>query len=63
MPAPFAVTVISRRRVTVSPSKAPGIPRSAVYLDLELCGRGEVKELGLAGRRESLSGKGKYEAE
>src|SRR3984957_21048343 len=33
-PAPCAVPVMKRRRVTVSPSKAPGIPRSAVYLDL-----------------------------
>src|SRR5579871_5957956 len=33
-PAPCAVPVMNRRRVTVSPSKAPGIPRSAVYLDL-----------------------------
>ena len=34
IPAPCAVSVMKRRRVTVSPSKAPGIPRSAVYLDL-----------------------------
>src|SRR5579872_3181549 len=33
-PAPWAVPVMNRRRVTVSPSKAPGMPRSAVYLDL-----------------------------
>src|ERR1700730_3089207 len=33
-PAPCTVPVMNRRRVTVSPSKAPGIPRSAVYLDL-----------------------------
>src|SRR6202142_756553 len=33
-PAPCAVPVMKRRRVTVSPSKAPGMPRSAVYLDL-----------------------------
>ena len=32
-PAPCAVTFMNRRRVTVSPSKAPGIPRSAVYLE------------------------------
>ncbi len=29
-----APTVMKRRRVTVSPSKAPGMPRSSVYLDL-----------------------------
>src|SRR5580698_8977648 len=33
-PAPCTVPVMKRRRVTVSPSKAPGIPRSSVYLDL-----------------------------
>jgi hypothetical protein len=33
-PAPCAVSVIMRRRVTVSPSKAPANPRSSVYLDL-----------------------------
>src|ERR1700744_2927262 len=33
MPAPWTVRVISRRRVTVSPSNAPGMFRSAVYLD------------------------------
>ena len=33
-PAPCAVQVMKRRRVTVSPSKAPGISRSAVYFDL-----------------------------
>ncbi len=33
-PAVCAVPVMKRRRVTVSPSKAPGIMRSAVYLDL-----------------------------
>src|SRR5579863_8953995 len=33
-PPACAVPVMNRRRVTVSPSKAPGIPRSAVYLDL-----------------------------
>ena len=32
--AAFALPVMKRRRVTVSPSKAPGIIRSAVYLDL-----------------------------
>src|SRR3712207_7708959 len=32
-PAVCAVPVMKRRRVTVSPSKAPGIPRPAVYLD------------------------------
>src|SRR3954469_22989791 len=32
-PAPCAVSVMKRRRVTVSPSKAPGISRSAVYFD------------------------------
>ena len=31
-PAPWAVRVMNRRRVTVSPSNAPGIPRSRVYL-------------------------------
>src|SRR3954453_9191595 len=34
IPAPCAVSVMKRRRVTVSPSNAPGTPRSAVYLDL-----------------------------
>jgi hypothetical protein len=33
-PAVWAVPVMKRRRVTVSPSKAPGIIRSAVYFDL-----------------------------
>src|SRR3954451_14109235 len=32
-PAPWATPVIRRRRVTVSPSKAPGMFRSTVYLD------------------------------
>src|SRR3954471_19987118 len=32
-PAACVVSVIIRRRVTVSPSKAPGMLRSAVYLD------------------------------
>src|SRR5215212_4148968 len=31
-PAALAVRVIMRRRVTVSPSNAPGMPRSRVYL-------------------------------
>src|SRR5215213_5767574 len=31
-PAPWTVTVMNRRRVTVSPSNAPGMPRSRVYL-------------------------------
>ena len=35
-PAPCAVSVIMRRRVTVSPSKAPAKPRSSVYLRLRL---------------------------
>src|ERR687888_329338 len=38
-PAPCTVSVIMRRRVTVSPSKAPGMLRSAVYLDF-VCLRG-----------------------
>src|ERR1700677_3758142 len=33
-PAAWPPTVMNRRRVTVSPSKAPGMPRSRVYLDL-----------------------------
>src|SRR5277367_6828175 len=33
-PALCTVPVMNRRRVTVSPSNAPGMPRSAVYLDL-----------------------------
>ena len=37
-PATWAVPVMNRRRVTVSPSKAPGICRSAVYLRLGLVG-------------------------
>src|SRR3954452_11984761 len=43
-PAPCAVSVMKRRRVTVSPSKAPGINRSAVYLDLgSLRGEGTAR--------------------
>ena len=33
-PAAWLETVMNRLRVTVSPSKAPGICRSSVYLDL-----------------------------
>src|SRR3954471_7664628 len=33
-PVRWTVPVMKRRRVTVSPSNAPGMPRSAVYLDL-----------------------------
>src|SRR3954452_16087329 len=33
-PAPWVMPVMKRRRVTVSPSNAPGIWRSAVYFDL-----------------------------
>ncbi len=33
-PAPFTVPTMNRRRVTVSPSKAPGMLRSAVYFGL-----------------------------
>src|ERR1700735_2943813 len=32
-PALWVTAVIKRRLVTVSPSKAPGIPRSAVYFE------------------------------
>ena len=32
-PAPWTVRPMSRRRVTVSPSNAPGISRSLVYFD------------------------------
>ena len=32
-PAPWTVKPIRRRRVTVSPSNAPGMRRSDVYLD------------------------------
>ena len=32
-PTPFAPRTISRRRVTVSPSNAPGMFRSSVYFD------------------------------
>ena len=32
-PAPLAARFINRRRVTVSPSNAPGMPRSSVYFD------------------------------
>ena len=32
-PEPCAASVMKRRRVTVSPSNAPGMLRSAVYLD------------------------------
>src|SRR5207302_4910071 len=35
-PAVWALPVMKRRRVIVSPSKAPGIKRSAVYLDVYL---------------------------
>src|SRR4051794_41756169 len=38
-PAPCAVSVIIRRRVIVSPSKAPGMLRSAVYFGFG-CRRG-----------------------
>ena len=34
-PLPCVTTFMNRRRVTVSPSNAPGICRSAVYLDLK----------------------------
>src|SRR4051795_700656 len=33
-PVTLTAPVMNRRRVTVSPSNAPGMPRSAVYLDL-----------------------------
>src|SRR5215218_1341191 len=45
-PAPWAVAVMKRRRVTVSPSKAPGMPRSAVYLLL-----GSLRPSAMGGRR------------
>jgi hypothetical protein len=38
-PAALAVPVMSRRRVIVSPSNAPGSPRSSVYFDREPRGR------------------------
>jgi len=44
-PATFAVPVMNRRRVTVSPSKAPGIMRSAVYL-LLVCRRSSAISAG-----------------
>src|SRR3954462_8679251 len=40
-PATLAAPVMNRRRVTVSPSKAPGIRRSVVYLDL-ICRRSAI---------------------
>src|SRR3954466_1031805 len=40
-PATFVVRDIIRRRVTVSPSKAPGMLRSAVYFDC-CCLRGSA---------------------
>ena len=43
-PAVCVVSVMNRRRVTVSPSKAPGMLRSAVYLD---CGSLRVSGKGL----------------
>src|SRR3954451_13351226 len=41
-PAPCTVRVINRRRVTVSPSNAPGMFRSAVYLDCGCVLRGSA---------------------
>ena len=42
-PAASAPPVMNPRRVTVSPSNAPGVPRSLVYRDLRLgfCLEGE----------------------
>src|SRR3954451_18633041 len=40
-PAARAPPLNSARRVTVSPSYAPGMPRSAVYFDFGLWGRSE----------------------
>src|ERR1700690_2274090 len=51
-PAPCAVPVMNRRRVTVSPSKAPGIPRSAVYFDLLGLRVGANDAPGIPGERE-----------
>src|SRR3954449_11685139 len=50
-PAPWTVSVMNRRRVTVSPSKAPGMFRSAVYLDL-----GVWRRSGMALGRRTISG-------
>src|SRR5690242_17990064 len=47
-PAPLAVPTMNRRRVTVSPSNAPGIFRSAVYF--ESLG---LRRLGTSGERRS----------
>jgi hypothetical protein len=54
-PAMCTVPVMSRRRVTVSPSKAPGIWRSAVYFDFEVRCRssGSGKVQGPSGVRKS----------
>src|SRR3954451_16991553 len=41
-PVRWTVPVMKRRRVTVSPSNAPGMPRSAVYLDLASLGSAMV---------------------
>src|SRR3954465_14993817 len=50
-PAASAPPEKSARRVTVSPSYAPGIPRSAVYFDFGLWGRWEGSEATVSGER------------
>src|SRR3954470_16944955 len=50
-PAASAPPEKSARRVTVSPSYAPGMPRSAVYFDLGLWGRWEGSEATVTGER------------
>src|SRR5688500_20367366 len=50
-PAPCTVSVMKRRRVTVSPSKEPGMPRSAVYLD-----RSEERRVGKEDRSRTTTG-------
>src|SRR3954465_2075825 len=50
-PVALAVPTMKRRRVTVSPSNAPGMPRSAVYL-LLACFLGTVLEVPVRGTRD-----------
>ena len=54
-PAPCAVSVMNRRRVTVSPSKAPGICRSAVYLDFGVLRGSDTNGVSGRERRRTIS--------
>src|SRR5437764_10597541 len=49
-PTPFAAPTINRLRVIVSPSNAPGMLRSSVYLDLSARRRSGTTS-GVCGRR------------